>query len=99
MLGRALDLLRDLVAPPSPPRLLDPPLPVVHVRLAGALRPVTGLAPWEVRLVGAEPLVVRVWALDQAGAIDVGRELVADRRLRPPGGRASDALVARRLAA
>lgn len=98
MLGRALDLLRDLVAPPVPP-FRDRSLPVVHVERPAALPAATGLVPYDVLLGGAAPLIVRVWARDEADAAGVGRELLADRRLRHPAERASDAaLVARRAA-
>ncbi len=108
MLDRALDLLRDLLAPSGPPAAADHPLRVAHPRLT-ALRPSTPLEPYEVRLVYRDagrpgeaplPFVARVLAADAAGAIDLARDAFADLRLRRRGARLLDAPpVARRLAA
>ncbi len=109
MLDRALDLLRDLVAPSRRPAVVDRPLRVVRPRLT-ALRPPTPLEPYEVHLAYRDPteasragdlaFVARVRAADAAGAIDLARDAFADLRLRRRDARLLDAPpVARRLAA
>ena len=69
-------------------------LAVARSRPAARLRPGTPLRCFELRLEEL-PAGLRVWAVDRAGALACGRELLADLRLRRRAGRRVDAARSR----
>lgn len=70
------------------------PRPVARSRPAARLRPGAPLRCFELRLEGL-PAGLRVWAVDRAGALACGRELLADLRLRRRAARRVDAVRSR----
>jgi hypothetical protein len=68
--------------------------PTARSRPAACLRPGAPLRCFELRLEEL-PAGLRVWAVDRAGALACGRELLADLRLRRRAARRADAARSR----